>query len=157
MIIKGITDEDFVNYHLPSMFIAFPRCTFKCEKECGIQCCQNAALANEPLISISEKELVRRYMENPISRALVCGGLEPFDSYQDLTELIKAFRAYSSDDIVIYTGYEKDEIEALVEMLKPFKNIVIKFGRYIPNREPIDSILLGVTLASDNQYAERIC
>ena len=33
MIIKQLIDEDFVNYKVPSMFIAFPRCTFKCEKE----------------------------------------------------------------------------------------------------------------------------
>ena len=35
MRIKFLVDEDFVNYKKPSMFIGFPSCTWKCEKECG--------------------------------------------------------------------------------------------------------------------------
>ena len=38
-----------------------------------------------------------------------------------------------------------------------FTNIIIKFGRYIPNQKPHYDEVLGVNLASDNQYAERIC
>ena len=37
-----------------------------------------------------------------------------------------------------------------------FKNIIIKFGRYIPNRNNKYDEILGVTLASDNQFAEKI-
>ena len=36
MKLKGLIDEDFVNYKDPSLFLIFPFCTFKCEKECGI-------------------------------------------------------------------------------------------------------------------------
>ena len=46
MKIKGIIAEDFVNYKKPSMFIGFPTCTWKCEKECGIEMCQNKGLAH---------------------------------------------------------------------------------------------------------------
>ena len=35
MKIKNIIEEDFVNYKVPSMFIATSRCDFKCDKECG--------------------------------------------------------------------------------------------------------------------------
>lgn len=156
MLLKGLTDEDFVNYYIPSMFLIFPVCTFKCEKECGQKCCQNSSLAQADAVDYPVKELVRRYIENPISRAVVCGGLEPFDSFEDLNEFISEFRKYSSDDIVIYTGYEKEEVRSFVEMLKPYHNIVIKFGRFRPDRNKVHSILLGVDLASDNQYAERI-
>ena len=31
MVVKGIVDEDFVNYKVPSMTIMFPYCDFKCE------------------------------------------------------------------------------------------------------------------------------
>ena len=34
--------EDFTNYKKPSMYIAFPSCTFKCEGECGQKICQNS-------------------------------------------------------------------------------------------------------------------
>lgn len=60
------------------------------------------------------------------------------------------------DDVVIYTGYYPDEIKDALDVLKGFNNIIIKFGRYIPNRQSRYDEILGVTLASDNQYAERI-
>ena len=157
MIIKGLVDEDFVNYKLPSMFIIFPCCSFKCEKECGKKVCQNGSVAQLPNIEISEKEIVARYIHNPITKAIVFGGLEPFDSFEDMFNLIHEFRSYMQDDIVIYTGYNKDELGWKLEKLLPFGNIIIKYGRFIPDQEPIDSILLGVKLASNNQYAERLC
>ena len=153
MIIKALADEDFVNYKKPAMLIAFPHCSFKCEKECGIRCCQNSALAQSPGVEISVAALVKRYMENPISSAIVLGGLEPFDSYQDLIDLIKAFRSQTPDDIVIYTGYKEDEITDKICDLRPYGNIIIKVGRYIPNDEPRYDELLGIKLASKNQYA----
>ena len=47
MIVKGIIDEDFINYKKPSMVIEFPYCSFKCDKECGQPVCQNSSLINE--------------------------------------------------------------------------------------------------------------
>ena len=68
------------------------------------------------------------------------------------------FRKFYSqiDDIVIYTGYKKYEIENQLAQLKQFPNIVVKFGRYIPQQPPVYDEVLGVELASLNQYAERI-
>ncbi len=156
MIIKGLVDEDFVNYKKPSMFIAFPSCTFKCERECGQKICQNSTLAQAPNMEISTRTLVERYMNNPITSAIVCGGLEPFDSWDNLQELVYRLRLKTDDDIVIYTGYEYKEINYAVDWLTQFPNIIIKFGRYkygdVPHYDPI----LGVQLASNNQYAERI-
>lgn len=80
MKIKGIIDEDFLNYKKPSMYIAFPKCTFKCDKENKCQLCQNSDLVKKPDIEISVKNLVKRYLENPITKAIVCCGLEPIDS-----------------------------------------------------------------------------
>ena len=40
--------------------------------------------------------------------------------------------------------------------LLKYKNIIIKFGRYIPNSENKYDEILGVTLASQNQYAKRV-
>ena len=60
------------------------------------------------------------------------------------------------DDIVIYTGYNKDEVKEYIYWLSDFSNIIIKFGRYIPNQEKHFDEILGVYLSSDNQYAEKI-
>lgn len=62
----------------------------------------------------------------------------------------------TQDDIVIYTGYYKEEIEEYIDELKMFPNLIVKFGRYIPNHEKHFDEVLGIYLASDNQYAERI-
>ena len=156
MIIKQLVDEDFVNYKKPSMFIAFPSCTFKCEKDCGQKMCQNSSLMQSPNLNISISSLVERYMNNPITKAVVCGGLEPFDSWKELQCFIIEFRKHTDDDIVIYTGYREDEIQDKTEQLKQLSNIIIKFGRYIPNQQKHYDEILGVFLASNNQKAIKI-
>lgn len=156
MLIKGLVDEDFINYKKPSMYIAFPNCSFKCDREAGCAICQNSALANEKDIDISLIEIVSRYVKNPITKALVFGGLEPFDSMIDLFAIIIELRNYTNDDVVIYTGYTEQEIERYVNKLKQYKNIIIKFGRFIPNQEKHYDEVLGVELASPNQYARRV-
>lgn len=156
MEICALQDEDFVNYKKPSMFIGFPTCSWKCDRECGMQVCQNSALASVPIKNIDFKTIVNRYINNPITSSVVCGGLEPFDTWDDLYWLVTHLRMSTQDDIVIYTGYYKEEIEVYIDELKVFPNIIIKFGRYIPNREKHFDKVLEVCLASDNQYAERI-
>ena len=158
MIIKGLEECDVVNYRKTSMFISFPSCTFKCEKECGEHCCQNSALAQTPNIDVGVKTIVNKYVNNPLTSAVVIGGLEPFDSALDLLLLIACLRVATQDDIVIYTGFTKEELQdgETYKSLLRFKNIIIKFGRYIPHQQPHYDSVLGVMLASDNQYAERI-
>lgn len=157
MVIKGLVDEDFIQYKKPSMFIIFPFCTFKCDNEAGCTICQNSALANEPNIEIKPIEIVERYMKNPITKAIVMGGLEPFDSNQ-LLRLIQNFRYNTNDDIVIYTGYTEEELEndGILNAIRKFDNIIVKFGRFIPNQEKHYDEVLGVELASSNQYAKKI-
>ena len=152
MKIKGLITEDFVNYKKASMTIIFPYCTFKCGKDY----CQNSSLAKTPIIEISIDDLVNRYINNPITEAVVMQGLEPFDSWNDLKEFVQKLREYNNDDIVIYTGYNKDEVIEYVKELSIYPNIIVKFGRYIPNQEKHYDDVLGVYLISNNQYAERI-
>ena len=152
MIIKGIITEDFVNYKRPSMTIMFPCCNFKC----GTDYCQNSSLAHSPNINLSIDDIVNRYITNPITEAIVMQGLEPFDSWDDLLKLISKIREKCDDEIAVYTGFYKDEIANEIGILSKFKNIIIKYGRYIPGREKHYDEVLGVYLASDNQYAEKI-
>ena len=156
MIVKEIHDEDFTNYKKPSMFIGFSKCTWKCEKECGMRVCQNSALAEAKGVEMEIDNLVNRYINNPITKAIVCGGLEPFDTWKDLKELVTKLRLKTNDDIVIYTGYKEEEIIRSIEWLSQFPNIVIKFGRFVPNQQKHYDDVLGVNLASNNQYARRI-
>lgn len=156
MKLKGINDYDICNYKKPAMFLIFPHCSFKCDKECGVNVCQNSALALEPIIEIRVADIVHRYLDNPLTHAVVCGGLEPFDSAQDLTLFITYFRMHSKDPIIIYTGYKEEELTKQIKFLQNFDNIIVKFGRFIPNSPHIYDAILGVELASDNQYAKHI-
>ena len=152
MKIKGLISEDLVNYKKPSMTIIFPYCTFKC----GEGYCQNSELAKAPIIEMNVNNLVDRYINNPITEAVVMQGLEPFDSWNDLKSFVHELREYCNDDIVIYTGYDKNEIIEKINELSKYTNIIVKFGRYIPNQEKHFDDLLEVYLASNNQYAEKI-
>ena len=152
MKIKGLISEDFVNYKKPAMTIMFPCCNFKC----GTEYCQNSPLAKTENIEMDISNIVIRYLNNPITESVVMQGLEPFDSWNDLIEFVKQLRESTDDDIVIYTGYYKEEIADKIALLSKYKNIIIKYGRYIPNQEKHYDDVLGVTLASSNQYAERI-
>ena len=157
IIIKGLQVEDFINYKKPSMTIMLPFCTFKCEKECKIPgMCQNSKLAKIKNISVSIFDILDKYIKNPITSAIVMSGLEPMDSFLDIKKIIELFRKHVDDDIVIYTGYTEKEIDKQIKELQVFKNIIIKVGRYLPNQNVHFDELLGVNLASDNQYAIKI-
>ena len=157
--IKGIIFEDFVNYKKASMTIAMPYCSFKCDKECGRQICQNSKLADDPIIEVSIDKIIKKYLDNPITHSIVFQGLEPMDSWDEVKEFLFTLRIHYScfDDVIIYTGYNKDEIEDKIEEIRNlFSNIIFKYGRFIPDQEPHYDEVLGVKLASDNQYAEII-
>ena len=85
-------------------------------------------------------------------------GLEPLDSINDVIDFISLLRIKYNchDDVVIYTGYNKEEIDTYINMLKTYDNIIIKYGRFRPNQTPHYDEVLGVNLVSDNQYAEKI-
>lgn len=156
MKVIDIVDEDLINYKKPNMFIITSRCSFKCDREFGTTICQNSNLANSKILNIDDDIIIQRYINNPITHAIVFGGLEPFDQFNELLNLIAKFRKCTHDDIVIYTGYNKDEIKRELNVLKKYIRIIVKFGRYIPNQQPHYDELLGVNLASDNQYAAYI-
>ena len=158
MLLRGLIEEDFVNYKLPSMFLITPYCDFKCCIEAGNNICQNMDIVKEPIIEIDEDDLIKRYLNNDITKAIVFGGLEPFKSFNNMRTFIGKLRwDYDCNDpVVIYTGYYPEEILDDVLILSKFSNIIIKFGRYIPGQKPHFDEILGVELANDEQYAAEL-
>lgn len=153
MKVKALIQEDFVNFKQCSMLIGFPTCSWKCGK--GL--CQNSDLAQSKSVEMSIEMLIALYIRNPISKAILCAGLEPLDSFPDLLKLVTLLREQDKESfVVIYTGYNKEEIKDKIAQLSRFKNIIVKFGRFVPDQEPHYDEVLGVELASDNQYAEVI-
>ena len=160
MKIKGLKDELFGDYKKPVMYIVMPYCSFKCDKENGCNMCQNSFLAHEPIQTVSIDMLIERYLDNPITKAILFGGLEPFDSADELIHFVHRARKLFGikDDIVIYTGYTEEELEQqwVYRELLQYPNIYVKFGRFRPNQEPHYDEVLGVKLASDNQYGKKV-
>ena len=140
------------------MFLITAFCDFKCCKELNldISMCQNHNLVLNKHKPFLIEDIIKSYMSNDITKAVVIGGLEPFLQYNELYSFISELRKSTDDDIVIYTGYNKEEIEEKITELKDFKNIIIKFGRYNPFLPSTFDTVLGITLFSSNQYAEKI-
>ena len=101
----------------------------------GKELCQNSQLALSPIKEIDVEKIVEEYLKNDLTSAIVFGGLEWMDQFLELLECIEAFREKTMDDIVVYTGYDKEEIPEHLITLKKYKNIIVKFGRFIPNQE----------------------
>lgn len=159
MRVKGIITEDFINYKLPSLFLISSTCNWKCCIEQGrdISLCQNSPLAQQKTLDISPEKIYNMYITNPITEAIVIGGLEPIDQIDEVIEIIDFFRKNKEiSPFIIYTGYYPNEIQGEIQRLKNYNNITLKFGRYIPNSPHRYDDVLGVELASDNQYAEVI-
>lgn len=160
MRVKFIKDEDFVNFKKPCMFIGTISCTFKCCKEANISCsiCQNFPWSKNPIITIDDDSLCRRYLKNPLTKGIMFGGLEPLDQFEDVIDVISKLRnEYNCDDpIIVYTGYNKDEVIDKINHLSKYNNIYVKFGRYVPDDKEHYDEVLGVTLVSSNQYGEKI-
>lgn len=156
MLIKGIIDCDLVNYKEPCLTIEMPKCNFKCDKECGMSVCQNSSLASAPTFNCPIETIIDYFDANLVTQAICFQGLEPFDTFEDLLSFIQAFRIAHFQPIIIYTGYTQQELKEFLKILKQYKNIIIKFGRFIPNDNSIYDKILGVNLSSSNQYAEVI-
>ena len=159
MKVKNIVSEDFSNYKVPSMFIVSAVCDWKCCKEqnLDIGVCQNAPLVSHPTHEIRNTAIYEAYRNNSITGAIVIGGLEPMLQIDEVLDLIFFFRTSGClDPFIIYTGYDPGEIVDKLARLREYGNIIVKFGRYIPDRPSRFDEALGVYLASDNQHAERI-
>ena len=157
MKVKSIIDETFQDYKKPGMLIATCYCDWKCFESCETNLCQNSALVMQPNRTIDNDELVKRYIGNPVSKAMIFGGLEPMHQFGNICLLIAKLRyAGIDDDVVIYTGFNEDELEEEIRCLQKHNNIIVKFGRYVPNQNPRYDEVLGVSLASPNQYAKKI-
>ena len=160
MKLRQYMEEDLINYKKISLFLGTCYCDWKCchEGHFAETICQNNPLATSVIKEIDNNKLIKRYLSNSLTSAIVFGGLEPFKQFEELLEFVKTLREQYNcmDDVVIYTGYYKEEIIDKIELLSKYKNIIIKFGRYIPGQSSHYDDVLGVNLASNNQYAEKI-
>ena len=143
--------ETFVDYKKTGLYVSGSRCNLKCKE------CFNENLKHSPTIKIKPSQFIEDYIiKNQVIESVIFSGLNWFDKFEDLIILISCIRLHSNIDIVIYTGYKEVELLEEINTLKKYNNIIIKFGEYISNDNSIFDEVLGVTLASSNQYAKKI-
>ena len=152
MRLKQIIDESFGDYKLCSMLLIADKCTWKCEG------CQNKHLSQLPSQIFPDEEILERFRNNPLTEAIVIGGLEPFEQLQELVIFIgEAIKSDFKVPIIIYTGFEIDDFDLYWSGFEPAAKIykgpvIVKFGKYIADKPSYFNEDLGVSLISDNQY-----
>ena len=155
-----INETDFVNFKEATFMIySGVTCTFKCDKENNCQVCQNWGLTKEKTITTSIASIIERFDKQSISKAIAFQGLEPLDNLKQLLWFIYNFRQTHDNIVIIWTGYTEEECSDLIYLIKEkmnWKNIIVKFGRFRYGEDAHYDPILGVKLASSNQYAKVI-
>lgn len=162
MILIDVKTDNITDYKKTSLLIAFPYCTGKCKG------CQNEHLRlSNTAISVSAKNIAKLYDNVQSNKAIVMAGLEPFDSFADVLDIISTVGKHSkrSCDFVVYTGYNEQEYKKrfekkLVQMFKedymPYHKdgcLIVKIGRYDnEDREAWYNNTLGVDLINKSQF-----
>lgn len=159
-----VKTDDTTDYKYTSLQLVFPKCSGKCEG------CQNSRLFGKTPNVYKLSDIVDLWNSLNTHKAVVCVGLEPFDSFYELYDIFFSLLKLSNKDFdfVIYTGYEYHEIENHVNSLKYAYNIssmdnknnvnlIIKYGRYDKNdcHGPYYSSILGVRLSTCNQHVDK--
>ena len=157
--VKDVVYENFQDYKKTSMMLAT---CFWLEvfdwKRIRLIICQNSTISKQDNITLNINNLIEVYLKNPITNAIVIGGLEPLKQFDEVLKFIHILRnTYEcNDDVVIYTGYYPNEIQDELNKLIQCQNIIVKFGRFEINSEKIFDDVLGVCLNSSNQWADKI-
>lgn len=125
-------------------------CTWKCKN-----CCNIHYKDYKDFYKRTIWEIINDYDRNKLVSTLILSGLEPFDNFDIMLSLIHWFRVFFEDDIVIYSGYELKEIEEYIKPLSSY-NVLVKYGRYMPNKNHIYNEDLELYLSSDNQRTIHI-
>lgn len=158
-----VKTDDITDFKETSILLVFPFCSGKCGKSCH----NYKLIGQNNYKEYNINSIVNLYNRCSMHNAVVCAGLEPFDSFDELKLLVKQLflNRKKSVSLVIYTGYELSEIKNKVEQLinlvqgypetsKSINNkLFIKFGRYEKDKKEYwYSTFLGVELATSNQY-----
>lgn len=108
-------------------------------------------------IDVDDERIYEIFSENPITKCVVIGGLEPMIQMNEIVALIKLFREKGCEcRFIIYTGYVPNELVKEVDILSNLGAITVKFGRYNPLLPPVFDNTLGVELVSNNQFAVQL-
>lgn len=146
--------EVFQDYKKSALLFSTCYCDWKCCHEAGvdIDICQNQKIAQQREVILPFESVLRKVNQS-FTDAVIFGGLEPLLQPDEVLQCINYLRCHEvTKDILVYTGYYMEEIDEETLMYLTVCDVILKCGRYIPDRKPKFDAVLGITLASDNQY-----
>lgn len=146
--------EVFQDYKKSALLLSTCYCDWKCCIEAGVDksVCQNQKIAQQREVTLPFESVLKKVNQS-FTDAVIFGGLEPFMQADEVIQCIEYLRQHGvKKDIVIYTGYYVEEIDAETLAYLVLNGVILKCGRFIPNRKSKFDAVLGITLASDNQY-----
>ena len=147
MTIKDLIIEDFNSYMYPTTTVIIP----------------SGNPDENPIFPMPDNGIVELFTYNDKTKALVVKNLTPlnFSSFDEIIELLRVLRVeykQTNNVFILYTDYDKKDIEDKLLALKSYVGpVIVKFGQYDPTYPPKMDSVLGIMLSSSNQYAERIC
>lgn len=146
--------EVFQDYKKSALLLSTCFCDWKCCNEAGIDksVCQNNKIAQQKEVVVSFSSLLKK-VRSSITDSIIFAGLEPLLQIDEVVQCIDYLREHNvKKDIIIFTGYYLEEIDHNTLERLSDKRVILKCGRYIPNRPSVFDQVLGITLVSDNQY-----
>lgn len=146
--------EVFQDYKKSAILFSTCYCNWKCCHEAGIpeSVCQNQKVAQQREVYLPFESVLKKVNQS-FTDAVIFGGLEPMLQADEVVQCIQYLRQHGvKKDIVVYTGYYVEEIDEETLAYLAMNDVILKCGRYIPDRKPKFDAVLGITLASDNQY-----
>ena len=146
--------EVFQDYKKPALLLCTCYCDWKCCAESGTDSslCQNSRIAKQREVKTPFASILKK-VNASLTDAVIFGGLEPMMQIDEVVQCIEYLRKNGVEkDIIIYTGYYIEELDSSILYRLKNANVILKCGRFIPNRPSKLDPTLGVVLASDNQY-----
>lgn len=146
--------EVFQDYKKSALLFSTCYCDWKCCHEAGvdIDICQNQKVSQQREVTLPFESILKKVNQS-FTDAVIFGGLEPILQADEVVQCIEYLRKHGvKKDIVVYTGYYLEEIDPETLAYLALNDCILKCGRFIPDRKPKFDAVLGITLASDNQY-----
>lgn len=108
-----------------------------------------------PTIEEDSKDIIDKIASNPFNAGVVLGGFEWTEQYDELLAIIEESRARNLE-VILYTHYTIEDIQANYSELLRYKGMYIKCGEYDDTLLSSTYTSYGVPLASTNQVIYKV-
>jgi anaerobic ribonucleoside-triphosphate reductase activating protein len=103
--------------------------------------------------AMSVEELIKEIDKNPIDTGLTLSGGEPIDQYLNLLEVLSRVKHFN--DVMLFTGYSKEQLNNFILTKPQFKYFLSKINTVVC--DPFVLSLRDTTLKFRGSSNQRVC